>query len=184
LKKEEETIDKLRARLQELEKLKNQTVSDSYTERNQSSNGKQHSDGKTTSNGTFAASTMSAKLKDISYDIWENETKLVVVVDTPSIATKNVDISIGYQTLTILRRIGVFEKNNLATKFKPLTLNRLDKELFEEIKDEIPLPVPVDVTQKNVYSENGTLYITLNKAVDDDDDDLDGIDLDGKEELF
>jgi len=105
------------------------------------------------------------KQPNFQYDIWESAQKIVVAFDVPGTELNQMDIYITRFAVTISRRVGLFEEKFLfnSGKYNAVVLNRLDSGIVQTIRNEVPLPVPVQPNKKQAFVYHGTVYVTLEK---------------------
>jgi len=98
------------------------------------------------------------------YDVWEGGNRVVLAVDVPGVEMELIDVYITRFTVTVSRKVGVFESKNLVNKYKPLHLLRFTRDQISQIlTDEIALPCAVQPDRKIAYHHHGTVYLTIEK---------------------
>jgi HSP20 family molecular chaperone IbpA len=101
---------------------------------------------------------------NILYDIWEGGNRLVVSIDVPGVEMELIDIYITRFTVTIARKVGVFETKHLQAKYTPVHLLRFrNDQLNQIVTNEITLPFAVQPERKIAYHHHGTVYLTIEK---------------------
>jgi len=100
----------------------------------------------------------------IPFDVWESSTTIVVAIDIPGVEMKLLDIYISRFAITISRKCGIFEEKNIASKYKPLSLQRIEKgKIGQFVKDQIILPCAVQPGRKQAFFHHGTVYLQLER---------------------
>eukprot|EP01114_Cavostelium_apophysatum_P024840 TRINITY_DN988_c0_g1_i3.p1 TRINITY_DN988_c0_g1~~TRINITY_DN988_c0_g1_i3.p1 ORF type:complete len:3117 (+),score=1304.77 TRINITY_DN988_c0_g1_i3:73-9423(+) len=117
---------------------------------------------------TLAAPPSPPPPQQISYklkwDLWENNSKLVLAVDIPGTELDLVDISIARYAITITRKVAMFEEKHLTAKYKALQVNRHDRAKFgQSVKEMISLPCAVLPNKKQAFHHHGTIFLTVEK---------------------
>jgi len=103
----------------------------------------------------------------IPFDVWESSTTIIIALDIPGVDIKLLDIYISRFAITISRRCGTFEEKHIGSKYKALSLQRIEKgKIGQFIKDQIVLPCAVQPGRKQAFFHNGTVYLQLDRLTE------------------
>jgi len=92
-------------------------------------------------------------------DVEENDTDIVVKANIPGVDSKDIDVNVEADTLSLS---GVTRREN-TDEDKEKQYYHYERE-YGEFRRDIPLPASVDPSQTKAISKNGVLTITMPKV--------------------